>query len=200
MFGWHSLLFTHLHWTNLKADAVCVWFIIWGLELLIIWTFMCTHLILSTFPTWNKQTIPSHGSWSNTSLINVCAVSSNLFKFLPCRIYLYKVLTHILQREWKLLLSSQWIFNAEKGCFNKIVCRPVKDMLDQEECLGGASVASVKEKYQPVNTKRDNNKAGRKTGRKRERRRDSSACLCGRFAANLFWKPLILVATVVSVS
>lgn len=53
-------------------------------------------------------------------------------------------------------------------------------MLDQE-CLGGASVASVKGKYQPVNTKRDDNKAGRKTGRKRERRRDSSARLCGKF-------------------
>ena len=54
-----------------------------------------------------------------------------------------------------------------------------QDMLDQE-CLWGASVASVKEEYQPVNTKRDNNKVerktGRKTGRKRERRTDSSAC------------------------
>lgn len=52
-------------------------------------------------------------------------------------------------------------------------------MLDQE-CLGGASVASVKEKYQPVNTKRDN-KAERKTQKIREEKRDSSAYLCGKF-------------------
>ena len=64
-----------------------------------------------------------------------------------------------------------------KVCFNKKVRRPVKDVLDQE-CLGGASVASVKEKYPPVNTKRDNNKA-------RERRRDSSACLCGKFEVEM---------------
>lgn len=60
-------------------------------------------------------------------------------------------------------------------------------MLDQE-CLGGASVASVKEKYQPVNTKRDNNKAGRKTLRKAARRSDSIAYLCGKLEVKSYLK------------
>ena len=80
-------------------------------------------------------------------------------EFLLSKIYSYQVFGFEVAK-WK---PDTFLFNGN-GSFFLVdeYLMQVKDMLDQE-CLGGASVATVREKYQPVNTKRDNDNAERKT-------------------------------------
>lgn len=81
-------------------------------------------------------------------------------------------LTHLFQWELKRLLSGQWIFNAEKGCFNKKVCRPKTCWT--KSVLGELLLLLWKKNIRPWILKGTITK-------QRERRRDSSACLCGKF-------------------